>query len=96
MKSPLVDRLLAKIRSHDALVGIIGMGYVGLPLMLAFVERGFNVIGFDVDAAKVAQARARRGLHQAYRQRPAAAAAVHRQASRRRRTSGGWARRTRS
>jgi UDP-N-acetyl-D-glucosamine dehydrogenase len=34
-------------------VGIIGLGYVGLPLALAFAERGFPVLGFDVDAAKV-------------------------------------------
>ena len=47
--------LLAKIRSHDALVGIIGMGYVGLPLALAFVEKGFRVLGFDVDTEKVAK-----------------------------------------
>jgi UDP-N-acetyl-D-glucosamine dehydrogenase len=34
-------------------VGIVGLGYVGLPLALAFSERGFPVIGFDVDQAKV-------------------------------------------
>jgi UDP-N-acetyl-D-glucosamine dehydrogenase len=45
--------LLAKIKSHDALVGIIGLGYVGLPLALAFAERGFRVLGFDVDPDKV-------------------------------------------
>ncbi len=48
------DDLIARIRAHDALVGIIGLGYVGLPLALAFVERGFRVLGFDVDPAKVA------------------------------------------
>jgi UDP-N-acetyl-D-glucosamine dehydrogenase len=36
-----------------ALVGIIGLGYVGLPLALAFTENGFRVLGFDVDAEKV-------------------------------------------
>ena len=35
-------------------IGIIGLGYVGLPLALAFAERGFRVLGFDVDPAKVA------------------------------------------
>ncbi len=49
------ETLLDKIRSHDAGVGIIGMGYVGLPLALAFVERGFEVLGFDVDPSKVAK-----------------------------------------
>ena len=40
---------------HDktALVGIIGLGYVGLPLMTAFVKAGFKTIGFDVDQKKV-------------------------------------------
>ena len=57
MPSPSDPReaLLAKIRSHDALVGIIGLGYVGLPLALAFVEKGFTVLGFDVDSEKVAK-----------------------------------------
>ncbi|MGH7587766.1 MAG: nucleotide sugar dehydrogenase [Gemmatimonadota bacterium] len=37
----------------EALVGVVGMGYVGLPLSLAFAERGFRVLGFDVDPTKV-------------------------------------------
>jgi UDP-N-acetyl-D-glucosamine dehydrogenase len=45
--------LQAKIESKDALVAIIGLGYVGLPLGLAFAERGFAVLGFDVDRSKV-------------------------------------------
>jgi UDP-N-acetyl-D-glucosamine dehydrogenase len=49
------DQLLAKIRAHDALVCVIGLGYVGLPLALAFVEKGFVVLGFDVDPDKVAK-----------------------------------------
>jgi UDP-N-acetyl-D-glucosamine dehydrogenase len=48
------ERLLARIEAHEALLGIIGLGYVGLPLALTFVERGFRVLGFDVDPAKVA------------------------------------------
>ena len=47
------QKLLAKIEAHEALVGIIGLGYVGLPLALAFTEQGFTVLGFDVDPAKV-------------------------------------------
>ncbi len=47
--------LLERIQSHDALIGIIGLGYVGLPLALAFTERGFQVFGFDVDQDKVEQ-----------------------------------------
>ena len=45
--------LAAKIRSGDVTVGVIGLGYVGLPLARAFVEKGVAVLGFDVDAAKV-------------------------------------------
>ncbi|MEJ2582347.1 MAG: NAD(P)-binding domain-containing protein, partial [Acidobacteriota bacterium] len=47
------DQLLAKINDRSALVGIIGLGYVGLPLALAFTEKGFSVLGFDVDPEKV-------------------------------------------
>jgi UDP-N-acetyl-D-glucosamine dehydrogenase len=50
-----VDQLLQKILKKKALVGIIGMGYVGLPLVLRFCEEGFRVLGFDVDSGKVAQ-----------------------------------------
>ena len=40
--------LLARIESHDAVVGIIGLGYVGLPLAVTFSEAGFKTLGFDV------------------------------------------------
>jgi UDP-N-acetyl-D-glucosamine dehydrogenase len=43
-----------RIASRDAVVGVIGQGYVGLPLALVFHEGGFRVLGFDVDPAKVA------------------------------------------
>src|SRR5690349_17477393 len=42
-----------KIERITARVGVIGLGYVGLPLMRAFYQAGFPVIGFDVDPAKV-------------------------------------------
>jgi UDP-N-acetyl-D-glucosamine dehydrogenase len=45
--------LLAKIKDKQALVGIIGLGYVGLPLVLRFCEMGFGVLGFDTDPNKV-------------------------------------------
>src|SRR3972149_2313011 len=51
------DRLLQKILNKKALVGIIGMGYVGLPLVLSFCEEGFTVLGFDIDSKKVATLR---------------------------------------
>jgi UDP-N-acetyl-D-glucosamine dehydrogenase len=46
-------RLLDKIQSSTALIGIIGLGYVGLPLARAFSEKGVAVLGFDLDAVKV-------------------------------------------
>ncbi|MGZ8868871.1 MAG: NAD(P)-binding domain-containing protein, partial [Thermoanaerobaculia bacterium] len=48
------DTLLEKIESRDATVGVIGLGYVGLPLVLLFRDSGFRVIGFDVDPKKTA------------------------------------------
>ena len=45
--------LFEKIGRREALVGVIGQGYVGLPLALAFCEGGLPVTGFDVDARKV-------------------------------------------
>jgi len=45
--------LLTKINDHSATVAIIGLGYVGLPLAVAFAESGFPVVGIDVDSSKV-------------------------------------------
>lgn len=45
--------LIAKFETQSATIGIVGLGYVGLPLSLEFCERGFKVVGFDVDPAKV-------------------------------------------
>jgi UDP-N-acetyl-D-glucosamine dehydrogenase len=48
-----MDELLKKIEHKTATVGVIGQGYVGLPLSLVFCEAGFTVTGFDLDAKKV-------------------------------------------
>ena len=48
-----LDDLLRKIDARAARIGVIGLGYVGLPLLLLFEESGFDVLGFDVDAEKV-------------------------------------------
>ena len=48
------EHLLAQFEGHSAVIAVIGLGYVGLPLAVAFAERGFPVVGIDVDAAKVA------------------------------------------
>ena len=47
-----VNELLRKINDRELLIGVIGMGYVGLPLALEFSHAGFRVIGFDIDKAK--------------------------------------------
>lgn len=45
--------LLKKIRNRQAVVGVIGLGYVGLPLLSNFVRVGYRTVGFDVDAHKI-------------------------------------------
>jgi UDP-N-acetyl-D-glucosamine dehydrogenase len=47
-----------KIDNNTAVVGVIGLGYVGLPLLAAFCKGGFPVIGFDVDPKKIEQLQA--------------------------------------
>lgn len=54
MGLPMQDRLIDLIKTRQAVVGIVGLGYVGLPLVLRFTEVGFRVVGFDIDAPKVA------------------------------------------
>jgi UDP-N-acetyl-D-glucosamine dehydrogenase len=54
----MYDQLLSKVRGRQAAVGIIGLGYVGLPLARAFADGGYRVLGFDIDARKVEQLRA--------------------------------------
>jgi len=48
-----IDRLKSKIQQREARVGIIGLGYVGLPLALLYSEQKFRVTGFDIDGRKV-------------------------------------------
>jgi UDP-N-acetyl-D-glucosamine dehydrogenase len=51
---PLIkETLLRKLWQREALVGVVGMGYVGLPLALRYAEVGYSVIGLDIDDAKV-------------------------------------------
>jgi UDP-N-acetyl-D-glucosamine dehydrogenase len=53
MKGKMAEQLIQKIIKKKALIGIIGMGYVGLPLVLRFCEEDFKILGFDVDSKKV-------------------------------------------
>jgi UDP-N-acetyl-D-glucosamine dehydrogenase len=47
--------LLNRIERKEARLGVIGLGYVGLPLAIEFARAGFRVVGYDVDEAKVGQ-----------------------------------------
>ncbi len=49
------DALLQRLTNREALVGIVGLGYVGLPLAVEFAAAGYTVVGYDVDPDKVAQ-----------------------------------------
>ncbi len=51
--SQTFSKLLSLIEKRKATIGVVGLGYVGLPIVIRFCEEGFNVIGFDVDQAKV-------------------------------------------
>src|SRR4030042_5178476 len=53
MNNPLAAALEKKIVSRKAKVAGIGLGYVGLPLVKAFLNKGFSVIGVDVDSKKI-------------------------------------------
>ena len=59
-----------RIESRQARIGIVGMGYVGLPLALLFSEERFAITGFDIDPGKVDNAQSRRILHRAHSSLP--------------------------
>jgi len=48
----MVSDLLKKVDDKHAVIGVVGMGYVGLPLLLCFVEKGFHAVGLDIDGKK--------------------------------------------
>ncbi len=47
------EQLIKKLNDRQAVIGIIGLGYVGLPLVLRFTQVGYKVIGFDIDQSKI-------------------------------------------
>ncbi|MFN0263793.1 nucleotide sugar dehydrogenase [Tepidamorphus sp. 3E244] len=49
----MTDAFISRLDNREARIAVIGLGYVGLPIVLAFHEAGHHVIGFDVDAAKI-------------------------------------------
>lgn len=56
----MFDDLLQRFKDKQATVGVVGLGYVGLPLLDAFISRGLKATGFDVDPGKVEQLNAGR------------------------------------
>ena len=54
MTSPLAPALKNRIDSRAARVGVVGLGYVGLPLLVEFARSGYHAVGFDLDQQKVA------------------------------------------
>jgi UDP-N-acetyl-D-glucosamine dehydrogenase len=53
IETPDIDTIVARFRDRSARIGIVGLGYVGLPLACAAARRGFATLGFDIDRAKV-------------------------------------------
>ena len=51
--APVFDDLLRRIEGRDAVVGVVGLGYVGLPVAVSFAEAGFKVVGVDLNDEKV-------------------------------------------
>jgi UDP-N-acetyl-D-glucosamine dehydrogenase len=49
----VANKLAEKLKQKRAVIGIVGLGYVGLPLVLSYCKAGYQVVGFDVDAKKV-------------------------------------------
>src|SRR5690606_33823749 len=47
------QQLIEKLKNKSAVIGIVGLGYVGLPLMLRYSEVGYKVLGLDIDTSKV-------------------------------------------
>jgi len=52
-KPATLEQLTSRLRDRTAVIGIVGLGYVGLPLTLRYAEAGFRVLGIDIDGAKV-------------------------------------------
>ena len=47
------QQLINKLTDKSAIIGIVGLGYVGIPLALRYAEAGYKVVGFDIDPEKV-------------------------------------------
>ena len=49
----MTKELIARLDKKNAVIGIIGLGYVGIPLMVRYAEVGYKVLGIDIDNLKV-------------------------------------------
>src|SRR5919109_2399349 len=52
--APAIESLVARFEGRDAVLGVVGLGYVGLPVATTFADAGFKVVGVDTDPARVA------------------------------------------
>ena len=57
MKKNILNDLTKRIKARKAPVGVIGLGYVGLPLAITFADKGFNVLGIDINEIRIRQIR---------------------------------------
>ena len=69
VQGDLAQKLKARLDNRTAKIGIMGLGYVGLPLALLFSEQKFPVTGFDIDKKKVDTLNTGRFLHLPHHQR---------------------------
>lgn len=53
VNSPVAQRFIERVENRTAVIGIVGLGYVGIPLALAALRKGIKVIGFDIDKKRV-------------------------------------------
>src|SRR5712692_12035146 len=53
LTNPLAAQLLRRIKKSDIRAGVIGLGYVGLPLAVELARAGYSVVGFDIDERKI-------------------------------------------
>ncbi len=51
--SDIQQQLINELQNKTAKIGIVGLGYVGLPLCLRYAEAGYTVLGFDIDLVKI-------------------------------------------
>src|ERR1044071_8832514 len=54
-RTHMKNELISRITNKQAHVGVIGLGYVGLPLLVEFASKGFKATGFEVDESKAKQ-----------------------------------------